>query len=137
MANDQFPADYVGKREITHVTDSQQGAIVKISADGKSLLYQPKKGFFGSDQLTYTVDGTQVASVSVYVWRPFQDAWSSVYQFTGDNVLDPMQLDNGYRLTQLSGISRRQEDYGSGNAQSWRHGGDQRRWQARALHTGS
>jgi uncharacterized secreted protein with C-terminal beta-propeller domain len=102
MANDQFPADYVGKREITHVTDSQQGAIVKISADGKSLLYQPKKGFFGSDQLTYTVDGTQVASVSVYVWRPFQDAWSSVYQFTGDNVLDPLQLDNGYRLTQLT-----------------------------------
>jgi hypothetical protein len=102
MANDQFPADYVGEREITHVTDSQQGAIVQISTDGKSLLYQPKKGFFGFDQLSYTVDGTQVASISVYVWRPFQDAWSSVYQFTGDNILDPLQLDNGYRLTQLA-----------------------------------
>jgi hypothetical protein len=102
MSNDQFPADYVGKREITHVTASQQGAVVKISADGKSLLYQPQKGFFGSDQLTYTVDGTQVASVNVYVWRPFQDSWSSVYQFTGDNVLDPMQLDSGYRLSQLA-----------------------------------
>jgi uncharacterized secreted protein with C-terminal beta-propeller domain len=102
-SGDQFPpGDYVGQRKITHVTESQQGATVKIAADGKSLLYQPKKGFFGSDQLTYTVDGTQVASVSVYVWRPFHDAWSSVHQFTGDNVLDPLQLDNNnYRLTQL------------------------------------
>jgi uncharacterized secreted protein with C-terminal beta-propeller domain len=101
MANDQFPADYVGERKITQVTDGQQGAIVKISADGKSLLYQPKKGFFGPDQLTYTVDGTQVASVSVFVWRPFQDAWSSVHQYTGDNVLDPLRLDDDDRFAQL------------------------------------
>lgn len=95
----QLSAGYTGERKITHVTESQQGATVKISADGKSLLYQPKKGFSGLDRLTYTVDGTQVANVSVYVQRLFQDGWSSVYQYTGDNLLDPLQLDNGNPYT--------------------------------------
>ena len=60
---------------------------------------------YGASLIDFTPKITQVgqvASVSVYVWRPFQDAGSSVYQFTGDNVLDPLQLDNSYRWSQLA-----------------------------------
>ncbi|MES2465422.1 MAG: Ig-like domain-containing protein, partial [Armatimonadota bacterium] len=57
---------------LTGVTQPTNGTVI-VSADGKSLIYTPRKGFSGTDTLTYTVsDGSlsDTALVSVTVTAP-------------------------------------------------------------------
>lgn len=64
---------YVGPRLITSVGTSTRGGVVSISADGKSVTYQPPADFSGDDQFTYTVDGIMQATVDVHVIRRVRD----------------------------------------------------------------
>jgi hypothetical protein len=67
LANDFVGNGYTGPRLITAVGATENGGTVTISGDGKALLYTPKPGYTGTDRFTYTVDGTLVANVNVYV----------------------------------------------------------------------
>ena len=61
--------------QITHVTESQLGTTLEISADGKSILYKQEDGFSPGrwDSFRYVVDGSYEANVSLVLHRPVQD----------------------------------------------------------------
>jgi len=67
------PQDYQGPRRITGVSQTQHGGTATISADGKSVAYQPALDFYGTESFTYTVDGFMTTTVSVNVIRRVRD----------------------------------------------------------------
>ena len=67
LVNDLFGADYQGARRITDVSATSAGGSVTISADGRTVRYQPATGFTGVDAFVYTVDGRLKAEVKVVV----------------------------------------------------------------------
>jgi uncharacterized secreted protein with C-terminal beta-propeller domain len=72
--NTEFPPqNYQGPRLITGVGATQHGGTVTISADGKSVSYQPAADFYGRDSFTYTVDGIMTTAVNVEVIRRVRD----------------------------------------------------------------
>ena len=75
LANDPFWPGYSGARQITHVTESQLGATLEVSADGKYIVYKQPDGFSGGrwDSFLYVVDGSYEARVSVVLHRPVRD----------------------------------------------------------------
>ncbi len=99
LANDFLGNGYAGAREITAVSETEQGATV--SFDGRSITYTPPMEFTGSDSFQYTVDGELEAQVWVWV-RPLADGDS--YRFCADPgqpvhrlpVLDNDQFQLGY-----------------------------------------
>jgi len=80
LANDPFWPGYSGARQITHVTESQLGTTLEISADGKSILYTQADDFSPGrwDSFRYVVDGSYEANVSVVLHRPVQDDFFEV-----------------------------------------------------------
>ena len=64
---------YLGPRVITSVSASHQGGVVTISADRKSVAYQPPRDFHGQDSFTYAVDGIMQTTVYVEVIRRVRD----------------------------------------------------------------
>ena len=64
---------YPGPKQITGITQSVQGGTVTISADGKSIYYEPPEDYHGSDSFTYTVDDFMTGTVSVEVIRRVRD----------------------------------------------------------------
>jgi uncharacterized secreted protein with C-terminal beta-propeller domain len=55
LANDFLNWD--GSGQITGVSETDQGGLVTIAADGQSLLYTPPDGFSGWDRFTYVATG--------------------------------------------------------------------------------
>jgi hypothetical protein len=84
LANDPFWAGYAGDKRITHVTASQLGANVQISADGQSLVYTQPAHFQNdysyqlTDTFKHVVDGGYEATVTMILYRPVQDDWFAV-----------------------------------------------------------
>ena len=80
LANDPFWPNYPGERRITHVTESQLGATIEISADGQSIIYtQPDElDSWSWDSFRYVVDGNYEAQVSVVLHRPVRDDYFEV-----------------------------------------------------------
>ena len=62
-----------GQHEITAITQPTQGGAAAIGNHGRTILYSPKPGFEGYEELTYTVDGNYSARVRIYVQSPVQD----------------------------------------------------------------
>lgn len=93
LVNDLFGANYSGPGRITAVTETTEGATATVSEDGKSILYTPRVGFTGEDQLTYTVDGGLKAEVTVWVGAsveevlPRFDSPADFHQFLLDKAL--------------------------------------------------
>jgi uncharacterized secreted protein with C-terminal beta-propeller domain len=67
------PYYYGGPRIITGISESEHGGVVTITANGRSVNYQPAADFYGRDSFTYTVDGFMTATVSVEVIRRVRD----------------------------------------------------------------
>ena len=81
LRNDFKGNGYQGERIITSVSETSEGAVVTIAADGRSLVYTPTEGFRGTDEFRYTVDGEFQANVRVDV-GPI--AASDRFRFTPD-----------------------------------------------------
>ncbi len=86
---------------VTSVTQSANGGVVTISANGQGILYTPAAGFSGTDTFTYIADGLHEATVTVQVTRPVRDdyLYSSAIQDTANVALDVLANDfvgNGY-----------------------------------------
>ena len=86
---------------VTSVTQPESGGVVRIAANGRSVLYTPPEGFEGTDAFTYVADGVHEATVRVNVTRPVRDDRIAelVYQDTPNQLLDVLQNDflgNGY-----------------------------------------
>lgn len=64
---------YRGDRRITSVSATEQGGTVTISADGKSVQYDPPADYIGRDHFTYVVDGKMQAGVTMNVIRRVRD----------------------------------------------------------------
>ncbi|MCA9199612.1 MAG: tandem-95 repeat protein, partial [Planctomycetales bacterium] len=78
LANDPFWAGYSGAKQITLVSETSNGGSVQISADGRSIMYQPAADAYGWDSLTYVVDNTYEASASFNIQRPVQDDYTEI-----------------------------------------------------------
>lgn len=78
VANDHFWPEYDGPRQITHVFGSHEGSVLEISADGKSLSYQPGPDFQGYETVRYVVDGQFESQLGLRVHRPTRDDFATV-----------------------------------------------------------
>ena len=68
LANDFLNRD--GSGRISEVTEAEQGGLVEIAADGRSLIYTPAEGFEGLDRFVYEAMGNagqESATVEVLV----------------------------------------------------------------------
>ena len=93
LANDVFSADYDGLREITSVSFGSDGGRVDISEDGKSLIYAPPADYEGTETLSYFVDGTHVAEVTIDIQSPlFADEYT-IHPDGEWHTLDVMEND--------------------------------------------
>ena len=64
---------YVGSRRISSVSESEHGGTVTVGGNGRYINYTPPKDFYGTDTLTYVVDGFMDATVNVNVVRYVRD----------------------------------------------------------------
>jgi hypothetical protein len=78
---------------ITAIGETENGGSVEISADGKSLLYTPPRGFVGSDSFTYQADGAFEGRATVSVFNPMRDDVFSVRPNSQGNVLHVLAND--------------------------------------------
>ena len=83
---------YLGQRELTAVTQSEQGGAVSIDVRGR-VSYQPPEDFFGRDSFTYTVDGFLTEVVHVDVVRRAADDLVRVAPGSEDNQLNVLAND--------------------------------------------
>jgi uncharacterized secreted protein with C-terminal beta-propeller domain len=103
LANDPFWPGYSGDGRITHVTQSQLGATIEISSDGRSLVYTHPDDFgevdyYGTatDSFKYVVDGTYEADVTIYLHRPVQDDSFAVDENSTEFLFD-VTINDTYR----------------------------------------
>ena len=81
LANDEFDSDYAGDKVITDVSLGDQGGMLSISEDGKSLLYDAPADASGRERFTYFVDGDHSQRVTVTITAPLRD---DEYNFVPD-----------------------------------------------------
>ena len=88
LVNDEFDSDYAGAKIITDVSLGDQGGILSIAEDGKSLLYDAPADVSGRERFTYFVDGDHSQRVTVNITAPLRD---DEYSFVPDR--DTYELD--------------------------------------------
>lgn len=76
LVNDDFGPLYRGAKQITAAVVSGGGS-VRISPDGRQLLYSPAAGSVGEEVIAYTVDGALQATATIRVGTPPQLALPS------------------------------------------------------------
>ena len=77
---------------VTSVNQSEHGGTVKISDDGKQILYTPAEGFSGSDSFQYVANEKYRATVVVDVNAPVRDDATVAYPKT-INRIDVLEND--------------------------------------------
>ena len=82
-----FPAEQRIVTEITSVSDTEQGGVVTISNDGRSLRYTPPVDYVGYDSFYYLADDVYQARVTLNVTRPVRDDRVEVWQLSEGNRL--------------------------------------------------
>ncbi|MCP4192866.1 MAG: hypothetical protein GY768_19815 [Planctomycetaceae bacterium] len=87
LENDFLGNGYLGRREITHVSQTEQSGETSIL--GKSITYTPPAEYIGSDHFEYTVDDDLSAAATVYV-QPL--AQSDSYRFCADPTRGPYTI---------------------------------------------
>lgn len=102
LENDFLGDGYTGERVITSVGATENGGIVEIGADGKTVFYSPASGYAGPDSFEYTVDGVLTATVKLRVSALAQDQFDRLDSYTlGDSItVDLLANDHfgrGYR----------------------------------------
>ncbi|MCA9168675.1 MAG: beta-propeller domain-containing protein, partial [Planctomycetales bacterium] len=73
LANDVFPAGYLGAGEISAVSYGSQGGQIELADDAKSLIYRPPADYAGQEDFNYFVDGQYAASVRVNIESAVRD----------------------------------------------------------------
>jgi uncharacterized secreted protein with C-terminal beta-propeller domain len=106
LANDFYSDGYEGARLITAVTDPELGT-VRIAEDGRSLLYTPQIGFVGTDNVSYVVDSSLTASVTIQVNSRLNADSYSISFLPGQTIELPVlnndhNLPNDGQITSLS-----------------------------------
>ncbi len=85
--------DYDGPRLITQIDELTGDGVATISADGKSVHYQPATDFVGTASFRYTVDGVHQSTATINVVRRVEDDVFHVELGSGANVLPVMLND--------------------------------------------
>lgn len=86
--------EYQGPRKITGVTILNSNSTIRVSEDGRSLLYKPAKDFYGADFIQYTVDGYLTADVTVSVVRYTRDDSYRITPDSGQSILPVLLNDS-------------------------------------------
>ncbi len=84
---------------VTFVGDSEQGGSVRISDDGRAIIYTPPRGYVGNDSFTYIADGAFEARVTIQTTNPVRDDQFEVRLKSEQVFLDVLNNDfygNGY-----------------------------------------
>ncbi len=104
LANDHFNNFYAGPVLITSLSETQNGGLVSIAPDGKSLQYSPREGM--PDSFRYEVDGKYEATVTAQV-RTYLVGDSFVADQNGQQIrfapLDNDFPDNAYGTQKYCG----------------------------------
>ena len=104
-----FNDSYTDPKRITLISDTMNGADVRISDDGKAILYRSRIGMEGADRLNYVVDDRFVGAVTVDVVNPVEYDRYEVLQNSGLTrltVLDNDFVNGADPSVDLSGIKR-------------------------------
>lgn len=118
LDNDQYWSPMANRMvdvvsRVTSASGSEKGGTVSVSVDGKSVLYTPPVGYFGTDTFSYLADGLHSATVTVQVTRPVRDDYVAAVQDTPNYRLEVLSNDflgNGYTgARQITGVSATQQ----------------------------
>ena len=81
---------------IAAVSNGDQGGRIRVSEDGKSVIYQPPTGFTGDETFTYEVfasnSARDTATVTVHVAEPVADL-SGIDRFVNEAELEQFLID--------------------------------------------
>ncbi|MCA9151011.1 MAG: hypothetical protein KDA92_16985, partial [Planctomycetales bacterium] len=93
LANDVFPAGYLGAAEISAVSYGSQGGQIELADDAKSLIYRPPADYAGQEDFNYFVDGQYAASVRVNIESAVRDDRFTVRPDGEPHVLNVLSND--------------------------------------------
>jgi Bacterial Ig domain len=103
LANAVFPDGYTGAKRISLTSDTALGAELRITPDGKSVIYVNDGHQYGDDSFTYIVDDLYVGSAKVTSINPLASDSYEVIQNSGSTSL--AVLDNDFRPRPINGLS--------------------------------
>ncbi len=86
LQNDPFPADYLGARKITIVSETRLGGQLAVASDGQSVVYTMPEGVYGKDSFVYIVDDRYPARVTVDIPNPLESDRGELVQNDGPTV---------------------------------------------------
>jgi uncharacterized secreted protein with C-terminal beta-propeller domain len=116
LANDFLNWDKSG--QITEVSETDQGGLVTIAADGQSLLYTPPDGFSGWDRFTYVATGSaghdetsvDVEVLSADTTDPSDEGWEALLELAIDDLAQRL----GVRPADIDFVSVEDVDWPDG-----------------------
>lgn len=97
ISRSDIPANYVGERQVTSVTQPENGGTATINSNGRSINVEPGEG---TTSFQYTIDGQHTATVSLNYNQRLQSDHFVLHMNDGQTEFDVLANDfNDYSET--------------------------------------